>query len=172
MKDLFLREGFPSTVISDNGVQFVSQGFESFLVQSGIEHSKSALYYPQTNGLVERMNRVLNNCVQWALAGKCNVQNAVRSMLWFYRTTPHSSTKVSPYELLRGRKPCSKVCPGWMSRWVKLDSIHDMDEFVRHNVSRAQSRQKLHFDSRKSYFAQPFVVGDDVRISERQCNIF
>ena len=40
--------------MSDNGSNFVSSEFKSFLQKNGIKHITSAPYHPSTNGLVER----------------------------------------------------------------------------------------------------------------------
>ncbi|XP_023766959.1 uncharacterized protein LOC111915537 [Lactuca sativa] len=46
-------------IISDNGLEFKNNDFESFLADKGITHNFSALYTPQPNGIVERRNRSL-----------------------------------------------------------------------------------------------------------------
>ena len=44
LKDVFLRYGLVNETVSDNGAQFVSHEFESFLYMNGIRHSRTALY--------------------------------------------------------------------------------------------------------------------------------
>lgn len=46
----FLRFGIPTTLISDNGTQFTSAYFTEFLQDFNIQHCRSAVAYPQTNG--------------------------------------------------------------------------------------------------------------------------
>ena len=41
--------------MSDNGSNFVSSEFMSFLQQNGIKHITSAPYHPSSNGLVKRV---------------------------------------------------------------------------------------------------------------------
>mgnify|MGYP002805183180 CR=1 FL=1 len=57
MMEVFSKEGFPQTVVSDNGVQFVSNEMTKFLYLHHIKHVRTALYDPQCNGQVERFNR-------------------------------------------------------------------------------------------------------------------
>ncbi|XP_078503469.1 uncharacterized protein LOC144762184 [Lissotriton helveticus] len=52
LKDIFLREGFPSVVMTDNGVQFVSCEFESFLKQGGVTHKKVPFTTPRPMALL------------------------------------------------------------------------------------------------------------------------
>ena len=54
MRSTFASHGLPEIVVSDNGSNFVSSEFKSFLQKNGIKHITSAPYHPSTNGLVER----------------------------------------------------------------------------------------------------------------------
>ena len=68
---VFSREGNPWELISDNGSQFVSTEFETFLQERHIKHCRSSIYYPQANGEIERFNRVFKDCLHTAnLEGK------------------------------------------------------------------------------------------------------
>ena len=165
MREIFLREGFPEELVSDNGTQFVSREFQDFMQGSGYKHIKSSLYHPQGNGLVERMNRVIGECIRWSTAGNHDVVRSLRTMLWFYRTTPHSSTKISPFELLRGRKAGTRYRPVWMGKWLKMClNVEKLMEIVRVNVGEAQVKQKQNFDSRNRVKKNTFQVGDIVRV--------
>lgn len=93
---------------------------------------------------------MIGDCIRWAISHKV-IPVAVRTMLWFYRTTPHSFTGVSPFELLKGRKACSEFRPAWMSKWFKHRvSAQKLDEMVRNKVVNTQTKQKAFFDSRKA----------------------
>ena len=54
LKDIFARSGLPEEIVSDNGPQFVSKEFETFLNKNGIRHVRSSPYHPQSNGKIER----------------------------------------------------------------------------------------------------------------------
>ena len=56
---IFAIYGYPFSVKSDNGSQFQSKEFKSFLLEHGIEHHASPPLWPQANGEVERQNRTL-----------------------------------------------------------------------------------------------------------------
>ena len=57
LMDVFGREGLPEFLVTDIGVQLTSHTMGEFLKENGISHLIASLYHPQTNGLVERMNR-------------------------------------------------------------------------------------------------------------------
>ena len=43
---IFSKNGFPSTIVSGNGRQFVSDSFKKFLKLKGIQHVKASPYHP------------------------------------------------------------------------------------------------------------------------------
>ena len=50
----FARHGFPISLRSDNGPQFVAAVFQDFLTEHGVEHRRTTPYWPRANGEVER----------------------------------------------------------------------------------------------------------------------
>ena len=62
LRHLFASYGLPEQVVSDNGPQFTSSDFASFLQANGVKHIRSAPYHPSSNGIAERFVR--KPCVQ------------------------------------------------------------------------------------------------------------
>ena len=58
LRQLFAQFGIPETIVSDNGIQFVSANFKDFCRLNGIHHIQTAPYHPLSNGLVERAVQV------------------------------------------------------------------------------------------------------------------
>ena len=54
LRTTFETFGIPETVVSDNGICFVSEVFQTFMTSNGIRHIKVAPKHPASNGLVER----------------------------------------------------------------------------------------------------------------------
>lgn len=106
---LFSREGFPEAIVTDNGPQFKSNSFETFLSDRGIQHLCSSNYYPQANGQVERFNRVLKEQIQLAQLEHRPLKEAITEYLGTYRFTPQATTGVSPAQLLHKRQPRSAI---------------------------------------------------------------
>ncbi|GFV26739.1 retrovirus-related Pol polyprotein from transposon opus [Trichonephila clavipes] len=70
----------------------------------------STLGYPQSNGLVERFNRTLKNMLHNVVRDEGRGWHLqIPYVLWAYREIPHSTTGVSPFQLLYGRQPQSPL---------------------------------------------------------------
>jgi transposase InsO family protein len=52
------------TFWSDNGREFVSEKFDNFLHECGIQRQTSAPYTPQQNGIVDWANRTIMECAR------------------------------------------------------------------------------------------------------------
>ena len=51
---MFATHGIPKVFVTDNGTQFTSTEFKTFIENNDIRHLRSAPYNPATNGLAER----------------------------------------------------------------------------------------------------------------------
>ena len=62
------REKFPQArprVITDNGPQFVARDFKAYIRLCGMTHVRTAPYYPQSNGKIERWHKSLKGeCIR------------------------------------------------------------------------------------------------------------
>lgn len=56
LSSLFARYGYSIYLVFDNGPQFTSVEFKTF-ISNGIKHMLSAPYHPATNGKAERYSR-------------------------------------------------------------------------------------------------------------------
>ena len=86
--------------MTDNGTQFTSVEFETYLKALGIRHGLAALYSPQANAEVERFNRVMKDGLRTGLADGQEFITAVRHTVAAYRTTPQGTTGVTPAALM------------------------------------------------------------------------
>ena len=89
-------------IVTDNATCFASAEFKAFLERNGVKHVTSAPYYPSFNGLADRAFQILKNGLKKVKKGTLRAQND--TILCTYRITPHSTTGVSPAELLMGRR--------------------------------------------------------------------
>ena len=97
--------GCPSLIISDQGREFINEISDLLFAKTNTQHVTSE-YHPQTNGLTERFNQTLSNC----LVSKINESqndwdDKLDAILFSYRVSRQASTKYSPYFLMFGRHP-------------------------------------------------------------------
>ena len=59
LQRLFSMYGIPTQLVSDNGPQFTSEEFTSFMKRNGIKHIRRAPYNPSTNGTAEHFLQTL-----------------------------------------------------------------------------------------------------------------
>ncbi|XP_058751778.1 uncharacterized protein LOC131624876 [Vicia villosa] len=90
-------------IITDNGTQFTDRKFQEFMAKLETKQHFTSVEHPQTNGQAEAANRVILRGLKRRLgeAKKAWVEE-LHSVLWAYRTTPHSSTGETPFRLTYG----------------------------------------------------------------------
>ena len=95
LDDVFAMFGLPSAMVSDNGPQFASEHMVKFLTQLGIRHIKSSPRYPKSNGMVERLHRVLRERLS-AMKSHLPFQRRLNQVLFDIRSSCHRMLGVSP----------------------------------------------------------------------------
>ena len=95
LDDVFATFGLPSTLVSDNGPQFASEHMSAFLSQLGIHHIKSSPRYPRSNGMVERLHRVLRERLS-ALKPHPPFWRRLNQVLFNLRSSCHRMLGTSP----------------------------------------------------------------------------
>ena len=99
----FARHGVPTSLRTDNGPQFASAEFVTFLQAKGVRHVRTTPLWPRANGEVERQNRTLLKTLQIAHATGKAWREELVTFLLAYRSTPHTVTGVPPAQLLYNR---------------------------------------------------------------------
>ena len=98
LRAMFARFGIPESLVSDNGPCFIRKEFKDFLRKNGVMHITSAPYHPASNGLAERAVRIIKEGLRKMKVGM--ISDKIARLLFQYRMTPQSVTKLSPAELL------------------------------------------------------------------------
>ena len=94
LKATFARYGVADKVVSDNGPQFSSEELKKLACELAFTHITSSPHHPQGNGHAERAVQIAKGILK---------QKDPLLALMCYRSTPCSSTGISPAELLMGR---------------------------------------------------------------------
>ena len=115
-KNIVTRFGIPHTLISDNGLQFDSKAFRRYCYDLSIMNRYSTPAYPQENGQVEAVNKVIVSGSKKRLDDtKEKWVEELPHILWTYWTIPCRSTRETLFSMTYGTKV---VIP------LRLDSQH------------------------------------------------
>jgi transposase InsO family protein len=132
---------------------------KDFLTANRIEHFRSAVGHPQSNGLAERTIRTVTERLGSLVAeGKTSLRRALPKVAFSINTTTSESLQATPFELLHGFKA---VLPGEPSRLPVQPQVPvtELRAEAHRQLEKAQERMKAKFDL-KSSSAHSFEEGD------------
>jgi len=92
----------PSRILSDRGSAFISKLFNLLCARVGIKRSMSTAYHPSGNGMVERINRLVNSAYVPSFS---DWEHQMKLLQIALNSTQHSTTGKSPHEMLFGNQP-------------------------------------------------------------------
>lgn len=156
LQNIFTVFGYCTKLTTDNGPQFISHDFREFLKSVGIVHIRSSLYNPQSNGVVERVNKNLKKLIDTTeFSNFSELQKVVDNYVLNYNTTVHSTTGKSPCDVMFSFSAKSKL------NIVKCDSEYSTktdQEFT----ARSQRRADYANERRRPSNSLPYKVNDYV----------
>lgn len=103
---IFKLHGLPKTIVSDRDPVFTSQFWKELFCLSGTDLLMSSAYHPQTDGQTEVMNKGLEGYLRCFTGDRPKDWMHWLSLAeWAYNTSTHTSTKLSPFEVVYGHPP-------------------------------------------------------------------
>lgn len=167
-EEIICRHGCPQIILSDRGTHFNNQLIKGLMERFQIKHLLSTPYHPQTNGLVERFNRTLCESLAKLITQSNEWDNLIPPVLFAYRTSKQSTTKVPPFYLTYGRNatlpmdqpPQNKEDPP--DRLTQLlDKLPQDRTLIKNRIDQQQIKQKEYHDQ---HITKPveFKIGDKV----------
>ena len=104
--DLIWHHGVPRRIIHDRAAEFLAEVLQETAHNMGISQLPTSGGHPQTNGLVECLNRTLKQMLCKLVNNKGrNWDKLLGGILFAYMSTPHQSTGETLFFLLYGRQP-------------------------------------------------------------------
>ena len=152
LRILFKTYGLTNKIVTDNGPQFISAEFATFLKSNGIKHIKCSLSHPSSNGAAERFERTFKEVMKTGCHDGRSLKHRLANFFLTYRTTPHATTNENPCILFFGR-----------SIRTRLDLMHPSTD---RTVQQKQAVQKKHHD--KCTCLRELNVGQPVLYKNRQ----
>ena len=155
---IICRHGAPQRLISDRGKVFLSKIMTSLYDLLGVKKVTSTSYHPQLDGATERANRQIMTIVsKYVASNQRDWDRYVATALWVMRTSIHNSTRMSPFEMVYGRKPTLTIDAVIQASTIPYKSAADyvrdtaqkianLFDLAQSNIELAQFRQQQHYD--------------------------
>jgi transposase InsO family protein len=149
MSRIITTHGVPEKILTDQGRNFESQLIAELCQLTGIKKIRTSAYHPQGNGLCERFNGSLSNLLTPLVNENGTNWDAVLDIaLMYYRTKPHTTNGISPYEFLFGRK--ARTIPEFLlpnlqelSPYVTEESYVENLKIALHRLQRRSEDNKI-----------------------------
>ena len=165
--------GPPLTLLSDNGPQFAAKLFIDICRIIGAKNVFTTAYQPQCNGQVEHFNRTIINALRHYVADHPKEWDLFTDALTFaYNTQVHSTTGLSPFELVLSRRPptLSLQAEPDVSGAITAKEYHvkwktwlaALMSTAGHNLVKRQARYKRHMDKRTRPPTEVIEVGAQI----------
>ncbi|EFP10573.1 hypothetical protein CRE_23798 [Caenorhabditis remanei] len=98
--------GTPKSITTDCGTSFCSELFGATLKKFGVVHRKSAPYHHESNGIVERANRTIEEALStYVNQTQSDWDNFLPLVTFAINATISKTTGLCPYQMLFGRLP-------------------------------------------------------------------
>jgi transposase InsO family protein len=95
--------GVPQTILTDHGSHFRNFMMSELIEKLGLHHENSMPYYPQANGQVETITKVLITMLRRMIGiHKTSWHTMLFSALWSYQMFVKSITRFTPFRLVYG----------------------------------------------------------------------
>jgi len=168
--NMFCRFSIPRQLHSDQGAQFESGLIKELSKMLQINKTRTTPYHPQSDGLVERLNRTIISM----LATTVNDQGGeweehLPRVTFAYNTSEQVSTGFTPFYMMFGRQaripldimfdtPVAETQNPNQYVWKLRKSLQSAHDLARNNLKKAACRQKELYDYK--VYGKPYAVGD------------
>jgi hypothetical protein len=100
------HQGLPEVIVSDRDPRFTSDMWQTIWQECGTKLSLSSSFHPQSDGLTEQHNRVIQQMLRnYVKASGKDWDQHLTALEIAYNSSRHSSTGFTPYELDIGFNP-------------------------------------------------------------------
>jgi hypothetical protein len=172
-RTIICRHGAPAVLLTDLGTNFNNELVNELIKTVNIKHANTSAYHPETDGLVERMNRTLKQMLAMHVNRRQDDWDRYLPMLTFaYNTSRHETTGETPHFLNYNREAVFPIdvalglVPTQHIRnedgYEYLSELQQLYQQVRERVRLSQNRQKLNYD--KHHKPAGFAVDDHVML--------
>ena len=117
-----------------SGMQFGEQILADLCKAFGVKKSCTTPYHPMRDSLIESMSHSLLTLIWTHVERDSQWEEHLQLLLFMYRTTKHTTTGLSPYEILFGSNPPSLWLPNLQDS-VVIDQSDYVENLRRNSCS-------------------------------------
>ncbi|MCO5554658.1 hypothetical protein L7F22_008191 [Adiantum nelumboides] len=104
------RFGSPLEIVSNNGPGFRKGLLTEVCEELKVSDRHSTPYYPQSNGLVEKTNKIIAGIIKKMVESKPrHWDNFLDGAIWAYKTTYRDATQFTPFHLVYGQEALQPI---------------------------------------------------------------
>lgn len=157
LRHVFGIFGWPKSIVCDRGPQLESRKFKEFCSANNVNIELISLGHHQSNGLVERAIRTVEDMLRTSVLDKKNWDMELPSLVSAYNGSIHHSTKIAPFKLMFGHDMSIPLD-------LKYNICHkfeDVSDLARKRIlenEAAQMKQKCYYD--RKIKLEPLFSGD------------
>jgi transposase InsO family protein len=156
--------GSPKIIVSDRDPIFTGHFWTELFSCLGTQLAHSSSYHPQSDGQTEIVNKCLEGYLRFFVSDKQTQWFKWLPLAeWWYNTSFHTATKMTPFMALYGYHPPSITSS--LKEKSKVQAVEDHIEnqqqvlqILKDNLTMAQNRMKQQADQHRS--ERSFEVGD------------
>ena len=172
VENVFSRFGVPSELHSDQGRNFESSVFRDCMNLLGIKKTRTTPLHPQSDGMVERLNRTLEQYLSMFVSrNQKDWDTKVPLFLMAYRSATHDTTGVTPARMFLGRDivlPADIMfgrSPEHHEDLVQYahdlrQTLNEVHDFARERIRSNSDRMKARYDLKAN--ERHFAIGEKV----------
>ena len=168
------RFGVPTIIHTDQGRNFEAKLFSEMCELLGVDKTRTTPYHPQSDGMVERLNRTLEDMLShYVQKDQKNWDSILPQVMMAYRSSVHETTRCTPFKLMFGREvrlPIdlmfgqvpdhdTQMSTTDYARHLR-DRLESVFEYARVHITSGQRRQKEYYD--RKAVKRPYSVGNHV----------
>ena len=165
LDDILGSFGVPIEIKSDNGPPFNSNDFKLYSEANGFRHRRITPLWPRANATCERFMKNLGKVLRNSEVDGSNWEVELLEFLRSYRATPHSTTGVSPNQLLFKTKSTTSRMPVMTKEFRKdFGESEELTEKARIFDSKKKEKMKAYADKKLRVKESKIKVGDLVLV--------
>ena len=126
----------PRILTVDNGKQFDSDNFRDFCRSMGTTIAFASVYHPESNGAMERANRVVFSAISKTLFSlhKGKWVEELPKVVWSHNTSASRATGFTPFKLLYEEEAMLPEEAKHQSLWVLKHTLAQDEEYSKETI--------------------------------------